>query len=128
VFNYYSPSYTIPQTTLQGGEFQIYNSYTSIYRANLMGQLFNSYSNPVMSWGPSGTTIDLTPFVTIATNQSASAMLNALDVALTRGLMPPAMKSYILTAIQGESSAGPLAQVESAIYLIVTSNYYCVWH
>jgi uncharacterized protein (DUF1800 family) len=129
VFNYYSPGYTLPQTTLQGGEFQIYNTYTSLYRANMMGVLFGQYSNPVASYGPdNSTSINLTPFVTMVTSQGASAMLNALDVALTRGLMPSTMKSTILTAVEGESSSGALAQVETAIYLIVTSNYYNVWH
>jgi uncharacterized protein (DUF1800 family) len=128
VFNYYSPNYTLPQSTppLQGGEFQIYNTFTSLYRANLVLSAFtSSYQNPVQGYGP-GTQIDFTPFVTIATNQGVSAMVDALDRALTRGVMPAAMKQIIVTAVQAQS--GAITQTESAAYLIATSNYYNVWH
>jgi uncharacterized protein (DUF1800 family) len=128
VFNYYSPSYTIPQTTLQGGEFQIYNTFTSLYRANTVLNAFEgTYNSAVQSYGP-GSTVDFTPFVTIATHQSASAMVDAMDQALTRGVMPAAMKQIILTAVQAQSSSGPITQVETAFYLIATSDYYNVWH
>jgi uncharacterized protein (DUF1800 family)/Fe2+ transport system protein FeoA len=125
VFNYYSPSYGIPQTTLKGGEFQIFNTYSSLYRANLISNVFNNYSNPVQTYGP-GMTVDFTPFVTLVTT-SPSAMVDALDLALTRGVMPSAMKQIILTAVEGETG-GPLRQVQTAFYLIVASNYYNVWH
>jgi uncharacterized protein (DUF1800 family) len=125
VFNYYSPSYGIPQTTLKGGEFQIFNTYSSLYRANLISNIFNNYSNPVQTYGP-GMTVDFTPFVTLVTT-SPSAMVDALDLALTRGVMPSAMKQIILTAVEGETG-GSLRQVQTAFYLIVASNYYNVWH
>jgi hypothetical protein len=71
-------------------------------------------------------TVDFTPFVTLVTT-SPSAMVDALDLALTRGVMPSAMKQIILTAVEGETG-GPLRQVQTAFYLIVASNYYNVWH
>jgi hypothetical protein len=125
VFNYYSPSYGIPQTTLKGGEFQIFNTYSSLYRANLISSVFNNYTDPVQTYGP-GMTVDFTPFVTLVTT-SPSGMVDALDLALTRGVMPSAMKQIILTAVEGETG-GPLRQVQTAFYLIVASNYYNVWH
>ena len=100
VFNYYSPSYVLPQTTLKGGEFQIFNTYSSLYRANLISSLFSNYSDPVQTYGP-GMTVDLTPYVTLASS-SPTALVNALDLALTRGVMPASMKQIILTAVQGE--------------------------
>jgi hypothetical protein len=125
VFNYYSPNYGIPQTTLKGGEFQIYNTYTALYRANLVANFFSNFSNPVQTYGP-GTTVDLTPYVALAAT-SPTALVNGLDNALTRGVMPAAMKQIILTAVQGETG-GTLRQVQTALYLILSSNYYNVWH
>ena len=44
VFNYYSPGYVVPTTTLKGPEFQIFTPFTSLYRANLISGDFNNYS------------------------------------------------------------------------------------
>jgi hypothetical protein len=129
VFNYYSPGYVVPQTTLTGGEFQIFNTFTSLYRANLVSDLFfSSFSNPVMTYGP-GTTIDLTSYVALSKNPTA--LVNALDAALTRGMLPASVKNAIVTAVQTEDPAGysnGMRQVQTAIYLIATSNYYNVSH
>ena len=68
MFNYYSPAYVIPQSGGLGGpEFQIYTPWTSIYRANLVAGCSAPISNPVQTYGP-GNTIDLTPFVALASN------------------------------------------------------------
>jgi hypothetical protein len=126
VFNYYSPGYTSPGTGgLKGPEFQIYNPNTAILRENLVASLFNQYSNPIASYGP-GTVIDLTPFLPLATNPTA--LVNAIDVTLTHGTMPATMKQYITTAVIGDTSSGALRQVQTAIYLTLTSSYYNVWH
>jgi uncharacterized protein (DUF1800 family) len=67
VFNYYSPSFVPPGSTLLGPEFQIYTPDVALWRANMAGGLFFSYSNPVLSYGP-GTTVDVTPFLALAAN------------------------------------------------------------
>jgi len=125
VFNYYSPSYAIPQSGGLGGpEFQIYTPYTSIYRDNLVAALFASYSNPVITNGP-GTTMDLTPFLALAANPAT--LVDALDFTLTAGTMPAAMKSILVTAVTAESG-GNLRRVETGVYLILSSGYYNLWH
>jgi uncharacterized protein (DUF1800 family) len=124
VFNYYSPSYTIPGTTMNGGEFQIFTTFTSLYRADLISNVFNNYSNPVQTYGP-GMTVDFTGYVALA--GTPSALVDALDIALTHGVMPSQMKQIIVTAVQGEMG-GNLRRVQTAFYLIVASNYYNVWH
>jgi uncharacterized protein (DUF1800 family) len=128
VFNYYAPNYVVPQTTLTGGEFQIFDTYTSIYRGNLVSNLFGNFSDPVQTYGP-GTSIDLTSYVALAKNPAA--LVNAMDAVLTRGMLPAAVKSVIATAVAAEDPAGytlGMKQVETALYLIATSNYYNVWH
>lgn len=125
VFNYYSPSYTLPGTTLKGGEFQIFNTFTSIYRANLISNFFSNYSDPVQTYGP-GTTVDLTPYMPLVSNPPA--LVNALDNALTGGVLPASLKQIVAAAVQADAGTTQLHQVQTALYLILTSNYYNVWH
>jgi hypothetical protein len=125
VFNYYSPSYTLAGTGgLKGPEFQIDTPNGAIVRANEVASLFGQYSNPVQSYGP-GTTLDLTPFLPLASNPAT--LVSALDLTLTHGVMPAAMKTAIVNAVAGDT-AGTLHQVQTACYLILTSSYYNVWH
>ncbi|HMD47987.1 MAG TPA: DUF1800 family protein, partial [Bryobacteraceae bacterium] len=124
VFNFYSPTYAVPGTTILGPEFEIHTPNNAIWRANIVSGLFSQWSNPVQSYGP-GTTVDLTPFVPLAT--TPATLVNALDLTLTHGTMPPGMKSQIVSAIAADTGA-PLQKVEHACYLILTSSYYNVWH
>ena len=126
VFNYFSPGYTLAGTGgLKGPEFQIDNPNSAIVRENLVAQFFNQYSNPVQSNGP-GTIVDLTPFLPLAS--TPATLVNALDLTLTHGTMPAAMKQIIVTAVTADAGNGALRQVETGVYLILTSSYYNVWH
>jgi len=124
VFNYYSPSYVVPGTTMMGGEFEIFTPNNAIIRMNEVANIFSQYSNPVQSYGP-GTTVDLTPFLPLA--EDPPTLVSALDLTLTHGVMPTAMKSAITTAVSNESN-GDLRRAQLGAYLILTSNYYNVWH
>jgi uncharacterized protein (DUF1800 family) len=124
VFNYYSPNYGVPGTGLIGGEFQIDTPNNAIVRANIVHNLFAQYSNPVQTYGP-GVTVDLTPFVPLAT--TPATLISALDLTLTHGVMPAAMKTALVSAVTADL-AGNLHRVENACYLILTSSYYNVWH
>ena len=97
---------------------------TSVYRANLVNGLFSAYNNPIQTYGP-GFTVDLTPYVGLVSNPST--LVAALDLALTHGTMPSALKQIVTTAVQQETG-GPVRQVQTAVYLIISSNYYNVWH
>jgi uncharacterized protein (DUF1800 family) len=126
VFNYFSPGYTIANSGgLKAPEMQINNPNSAILRENLVAQFFNQYSNPVQSNGP-GTTVDLTPFLPLAS--SPATLVNAIDLTLTHGTMPAPMKQIIVTAVTADASNGQLHQVETAVYLTLTSSYYNVWH
>jgi hypothetical protein len=124
VFNYFSPGYTVGGTGgLKGPEFQIDNPNTVILRENLVASLFSQYSNPIQSYGP-GTQVDLTPLLPLA---GTPALIDAVDLCLTRGKMPAAMKTTIANAVTAEGG-GQLHMVETAIYLTLQSSYYNVWH
>jgi len=124
VFNYYMPGYQVPGTSDTGGEFQIYSPNNAIIRSNEVSNLFSNWGGSVQSYGP-GTTVDLTPFLPLASNPTT--LVNALDLTLTHGVMPAAMKSAIITAVAANGN-GALRQVQQACFLILTSNYYNVWH
>jgi hypothetical protein len=101
VFNYYSPGYGVAGTGgLKGPEFQIDTPNNAIVRANLVANLFSQYSNPVQSYGP-GTTIDLTPFLPLAS--TPATLVNALDLTLTHGVMPGTIKTAIVNAVAADA-------------------------
>jgi len=125
VFNYYAPDYAVPATAMTGGEFQIHTPNTSILRANLVsGLIFSSYTGSVQKYGP-GTRVDLSPFMTLASNPAG--LVDALDLTFTHGAMPAAMKAVIVKAIKADGGDG-LHKVQTGCYLILTSSYYNVWH
>jgi uncharacterized protein (DUF1800 family) len=124
VFNYYAPTFVPPGSTVLGPEFQIFTPDAALWRANMVGGLFFSYSNPVLSYGP-GTTVDITPYLGLASNPAT--LVAALDLTLTHGTMPAPMKQAIVTAVTNDTN-GNLSRVETGAWLILTSSYYNVWH
>lgn len=124
VFNYYSPTYAVPGTSLLGPEFEIHTPNNAIWRANVVAGLFSQWANPVQNYG-TGTMVDLTAFVPLAS--TPATLVSALDLTLTHGTMPAGMKSQIVSAITADTGAA-LQRVEHASYLILTSSYYNVWH
>ena len=107
-----------------GGEFQIHTPDAAVWRANVVAGIFSQWSNPVQNYGP-GTTIDLTPFLPLAT--TPATLVSALDLTLTHGTMPATMKTEIVNAVTADTISA-LHKVETACYLILTSSYYNVWH
>ena len=116
--------YDAPGVGLAAGEFQIYSPNNAMLRANeVAGLMFSAYQQLVLNYGP-GTKVDLTPFVSLASNPQA--LVDALDLTLTRGVMPGDMKQSLVNAINADGS-GNVHRVQAAAYLILTSSYYNVW-
>ena len=63
--------------------------------------------------------------MTLASNPAA--LVDALDLTLTHGVMPTAMKQAIVNGVTGDA-AGSLHRVKLPAILILTSSYYNVWH
>ena len=124
VFNYYSPSFVPPGSTLLGPEFQLDTPDSSVYRANMVASVFSQWSNPVLFYGP-GTNVDVTPFM--ALSPTPAILVAALDLTLTHGAMPASMKQDIVTAVTNDTN-GNLSRVLTGAWLILTSSYYNVWH
>jgi len=96
-----------------------------VLRANLVQGLFGAYSNPVQHAG-AATTVDLTPYLYLAA--TPDKLVDALDLTLTHGTMPAQMKEIIVTAVKNVNEGGNLRKVQKGAYLILTSNYYNIWH
>jgi uncharacterized protein (DUF1800 family) len=125
VLNYYLPGYHAPATTLVGGEFQINTTSAAVVRANAVWNLFfGSGDRALQNYGP-GTSVDLTGFVNLAGD--AATLVDALDLTLTRGVMPAAMKANVIAAVNAAGS-DPIVRTQTACYVILTSSYYNVWH
>ena len=127
VFNYYSPDYVIPGTSLLGPEFGIFNTGTSIGRANLGNSLIYNQINVANPDTPSGTRINLTELQAIAAADTTSnQLLDVLNQRLMHGAMSSQMRSSIMTATNAVASSDPLGRARAALYLVVTSSHYQV--
>lgn len=117
VFNFFPPENPIPQTTLNGPEFAIYNTNTSIARMNFI--------NSAVYGGFANNTMDFSPVINAGTPDQ---MLAYLDTLFMHGTMPDDMKQTILTAVGAVYSENKKEQARAAIYLVLSSSQYQVQH
>ena len=128
VFNFYSPDYVVPGTTVLAPEFGIYTTGTTIARANF-GNLMvfnriniNSGRNVIL-----GTSISLAELQALAAaDTSSNQLLDNLNQRLMHSAMSSDMRSRILTAVNTVSSANTLLRAQTALYLVLTSSQYQV--
>jgi uncharacterized protein (DUF1800 family) len=116
VFNFFPPMILIPQTTLNGPEFAIFNTNTSLARVNFI--------NSIVYGQISGNTkLNFTPVMTAGTPDQMVALLNT---QLLHGTMSDSMKQSLITAINADSSTDTSNQAKTAIYLVLSSSQYQV--
>jgi uncharacterized protein (DUF1800 family) len=118
VFNFFPPLYQIPGSTLNGPEFGIYDTVTSLARMNFV-------NDAVYGTISSNTQFDFSPVITAGTSDQ---MVAWLDTMFLHGTMPSQMKQNILTAVNSVNSADTQGQAQAAIYLVVSSSMYQVQH
>ncbi len=127
VFNYYSPDYVIPGTALNGPEFGILTTGTTIARANFMNTMVFSRVNVSSSFAPLGTSINLSEMQALAAaDTTGNRLVDTLNTRMMHGAMSAQMKSTILTAVQAVASTNTLLRAQTAIYLTATSSQYQV--
>ena len=102
VFNYFSPGYTVRGTgRAQGSGIPDRQSEHGDSAREPGGPFFNQYSNPVQSYGPEPGRPDAVP----AAGSHPAALVAALDLTLTHGTMPAAMKQIIVNAVTADKTA-----------------------
>ena len=116
VFNFFPPENLIPQTTLNGPEFAIFNTNTSLARMNFINSMVYGQISGT-------TTLDFSPVVSAGTPDQ---MVAWLDTQLLHGTMSDSMKQSILTAVNAASSTDTTKQAKAAIYLCFLRRIYQV--
>jgi uncharacterized protein (DUF1800 family) len=125
VFNYYPPTYLLPDTAIVAPEFALANSSTAINRYNFANTLLFGTIAPLPTLpGAIGTTPALAALSSIAGDPAA--LLDRLDAQLPHSTMPPSMRGAILTALAAVPATDLLTRAKTAVYLVVTSPQYQV--
>jgi len=125
VFNYYPPTYVVPGTALQGPEFALQNSSTTINRYNFGNALAFGTIGPISTLpGATGTIPDWSALQAVAGD--ASKLLAQLDMLLLHGTMSAATSAAIVPAINAIPASNTLSRAKTAFYLVATSPQYQV--
>ena len=119
VFNFYPPLAGVPltQPPLLGPEFALYNTASSLNRVNLIEQAIFSSLTPT-------TQIDLSAITGLANDPQT--MVEALNQQLLHGTMSAPMRTAVLNAVNAVPPGNPLAEAQTAAYLIMSSSQYQV--
>ncbi len=127
VFNYYSPDYVVPGTTLLAPEFNIYTTGTSIGRANLMNTFVFNRVNVSLPDTPNGTSISLAELQAVAAaDTSSNQLMDVLNQRMMHGTMSASMRENIRTAVNVVVSTNTLQRAQTAVYLVATSSQFQV--
>jgi len=125
VFNYYPPTYLLPDTPYVAPEFAIQNSSTAINRYNFANTLSFGTIAPLATLpGAIGTAPDWSALTPLSSDPTA--LLDRLDAQMMHGTMSPAMRSAIVPAINAIPASNPLMRAKTAFYLVITSTEYQV--
>jgi hypothetical protein len=135
VFNFYPPDYIIPGTSLNGPEFAIMNTGTSIARANFFNRMVFTAPAYAVSLpdSPNGTSFDFSDLqALVVTDPTNNLLLNELNNRMLHGTMTDQNRATLQTAINSIPVSNPPTatqtrdRVRQAVYLIATSSQYQV--
>jgi uncharacterized protein (DUF1800 family) len=118
VFNFFPPVNPVPGTTLNGPEFGIFNTNTSLARDNVI-------NDAVYGAMGSNTKLDFSPVINAGTPDQ---MIAWLDTIFLHSTTPDQMKQIILTSVGADDPGDTQGQAQTAIYLYLTSSMYQVQH
>jgi uncharacterized protein (DUF1800 family) len=114
VFSYFSPL-ARTEKGLLGPEFQIYSTQTAASRGNII-------NSAIYGALDKGTKVNLTPFVQQAS--SVTSLLNYISYVFLHSNMSSNLKQAATDA--ADAAATPLAKVQAALYIVLTSAEYQV--
>ena len=123
VFSYFSPFTGVPGTNQRGPEFGLMNTSTALRRANFVNTMVFSRI-AVGTNAPTGTSLDFSAVQPLA--DKPRQLVRSLDSLLLHGQMSDEAFEAIVTAVTAVPASNPLRRVQTAVYLIATSNQYQV--
>lgn len=127
VFNYFSPDYIIPGTTVLAPEFEILNTGNGVKRTNFVYLLTFDGFVPNATDSFRGTALDYSEYIPVAAGDpTGNQLLDLLNVRMMHGAMVQGQRDKILTAVLAVPSSNPLLRVKTAAYLIAASSQYQV--
>jgi uncharacterized protein (DUF1800 family) len=121
VFNYFPPSYIIPQTTLNAPEFSLENTGSVIPRMSIADKVIhNEDSAPV---------IDLSATSVIGQQASdPTQLVDYLGMLFMHSQMPSDMRTALIETITAIPATDLQSRAEVAVFLVVTSSQYKIMH
>lgn len=117
VFNFYHPTFVIPDTNLLGPEFELFNSSTTITRVNFVNDAVYGTIGKSM-------TVDLSYYLTLAPNPDQ--LVDHLGEVMMNGEMSPQMRNELINVVTGITDN--TRRVKAVIYLIASSSQFQVQH
>jgi uncharacterized protein (DUF1800 family) len=116
VFNFFPPVSPIPGTALNGPEFAIFDTSSSLSRVNFINDVV---------YGAVGANTQFN-FAPVANAGTPDQMLDWLNTIFLHGTMADSMRQSILTAVNTVDPTNNSAQAQAAIYLVTSSSMYQV--
>jgi uncharacterized protein (DUF1800 family) len=122
VFNFFPPDFPVPgQSNLQGPEFGILSTATSLARDNLFYQMINASVTPQSLYRSNFVLVDLSGLLPLAGDPQA--LVEALNQQLLHGQMSGDLRNIVVNAV---SSASGAQRVKEATFLVSSSAAYQV--
>jgi uncharacterized protein (DUF1800 family) len=121
VFNYFPPSYIIPQTTLNAPEFSLENTGSVVPRMSIADKVIhNEDSAPV---------IDLSATSVIGQQASdPTQLVDYLGMLFMHSQMPSDMRTALIETVTAIPATDLQSRAEVAVFLVVTSSQYKIMH
>jgi len=125
VFNYFSPGYIVPRTTVLGPEFEILNTTTSIGRTNFLYRLIFEGITSNATDSLRGTSLDISEAVQLSTaDPTGNQLLDSLNAKMLHGTMSSEHSTSVLNAVLAVPASDPILRARTAIYLLSSSSQY----
>ncbi len=132
VFSYFPADYPLPGANLFAPEFGILDTSTTYQRSNFVNTLFLANSGNGIAVNspnrPSGTQTNYSAYQAMAAACTAGTcqLVDTLNTNLMHGTMSSSMRTSIINAVTGISSADAAGRTRTAIYLVTTSSQFQV--
>lgn len=131
VFNYFSPDYPVPGTTLVGPEYGIHNANAALERLNFLTYALDWEGSAPNSHVPDavGTKVDLSAFTADAAN--AAALVDRLSLLAIGQPLPATPRQKVIDAVswwtdKTDATNWQVNRVKAAAYLVYGSPNYQV--
>ena len=122
VFNYYSPFYVIPNSTVAAPEFQLENTGSVIPRLTVTDAIIHSSTGY-------GVSVDLTATGILGSKASVPATLvDYLGMVFMHSQMPTDMRTLIINEVTSIPATNLPERAAVAVYLVLTSSQYKILH